>query len=329
MVVPLPFSSFSHRHFQESYVNFPFFSRYIDMKRKIVIFFIAICLIFFIKGVCGGEVQVLERDDVRIFFEPPLGGASREVANIYEGIAGELADVFFGWRLSSPPTVLLLKDPGRFHRMAESQLTIAFAVPSKGLIVIDYSKMTRHPFNLKETLKHEVCHLLLHDHITEAVMPRWLNEGLCQWASGGVVDIIMDPKRSFLNRAAFRGKFIPLSSLQRGFPRNNDALMLAYEESKGVIEHIISRFGTAGIFRLLERMKRGEEVHVAVQEALSIPLEKLEREWHRSLRRKMSWFTYLSYHLYEILFAFGALVTIYAFIRAMVRKKAYMNEDEE
>ena len=103
-----------------------------------MIFFIAICLTLFTKGICGGEVQVLERDDIRIFFEPSLGGASREVANMYEGIAGELADVFFGWRLSLPPTVLLLRDPSRFGRLAVSTRTKAFAVPTQGLVVVDY-----------------------------------------------------------------------------------------------------------------------------------------------------------------------------------------------
>jgi hypothetical protein len=298
------------------------------MKGKILILLLATCLILFTKGLYGGEVQVLERDDIRVLFEPPLGAASKEVANVYQGIRGEIEGIF-GWSLNFRPTVLLISDSKHFGRMAESPLTVAFAVPSKGLIVIDYSKMKRHPFNLQDTLKHEICHLLLHEHIKEAVLPRWLDEGVCQWASGGVVDIIMDQKRSLLNRAALRGKFIPLGSLRRGFPRDKDSLLLAYEESKGFVEHIIAKFGKEGILRVLEHMKRGEEADTAVLRSLSMPLDRLEEAWHRSLMRKMTWFTYLSYHLYEILFALGALITIYAFIRAIGRKRAYMKGDEE
>jgi len=298
------------------------------MKKDFLILFLATCLILFTNGVYGGEVQVLERDRVRVLFEPPLGAVSQEVANRYPGIMRELEGTL-GWRINLRPTVLLVSDSQRFRRMAESPLTVAFAVPSRGLIVIDYSKMKRHPFKLEDTLKHEICHLLLHEHIKEKLLPRWLDEGVCQWASGGVVDIIMDEKRSLLNKAAFRGNFIPLSSLQRGFPRDKDSLLLAYEESESFVGHILGRYGKEGILAVLERMKGGEEAGTAVLRALSIPLERLEEGWHRSLRRKMTWFTYLSYHLYEILFAFGALITIYAFIRAMRRKRAYMNEEGE
>ena len=76
-------------------------------------------------------------------------------------------------------------------------------------------------------------------------------------------------------------------------------------------------------------MKQGEDVDSAVLKALSIPLGELEQRWHHSLRQKITWFAYLSYHIYEILFALGALITIYAFIRLIIRKRAYMKEEED
>ena len=36
---------------------------------------------------------------------------------------------------------------------------------------------------------------------------------------------------------------------------------------------------------------------------------------------KMTWFTYLSYYLYEILFVLMALITVCAFIRLRIKKK--------
>ena len=92
--------------------------------------------------------------------------------------------------------------------MAGDPLVVAFAVPQRNLIVIDYSKMITHPLSLETTLKHELCHILLHEHIKTEILPRWLDEGLCQWASGGIGEIIMDQKRSRLNRAAFSREFI-------------------------------------------------------------------------------------------------------------------------
>ena len=147
--------------------------------------------------------------------------------------------------------------------------------------------------------------------------------------SDGIGDIIMDQKRSLLNRAALRGRFIPLESLQRGFPRDNEGMILAYEESKSFVAHITSKYGKEGILRVLEGMKNGESADAAVLKALSVPLRTLEREWHDSLRRKMTWFTFLSYHLYEILFALMGLIAMVAFVKIILRKRAYIEEEME
>jgi len=139
----------------------------------------------------------------------------------------------------------------------------------------------------------------------------------------------MDQKRSLLNRAALRGRFIPLNSLQKGFPRNVEGMILAYEESKGFVVHITSKYGKDGILRILDCMKNGEAADAAVLKSLSAPLRTLEKEWHESLRRKMTWFTYLSYHLYEILFALMGLIAMIAFVKIILRKRAYLKEEME
>lgn len=189
--------------------------------------------------------------------------------------------------------------------------------------------MARHPFTIENTLKHEMCHLLLHHHIKENLLPRWLDEGVCQWASDGIADIIIDQKRSLLNRAAHRGVFIPLGSLAHYFPSDNDGLMLAYEESKGFVSHIISLYGKEGMLSILNHMKNNESVEQAFIKALSMPLDDLEQEWHVSLRKEATWFILLSYYLYEILFGLMALISIFAFIKIILKKRAYMAEHPE
>jgi len=106
-------------------------------------------------------------------------------------------------------------------------------------------------------------------------------------------------------------------------------MILAYEESKSFVAHITSKYGKEGILRVLDGMKNGEAADVAVSKALSVPLRTLEKEWHDSLRRKMTWFTYLSYHLYDILFSFMGLIAMVAFIKIILRKRAYMKEEME
>ena len=271
----------------------------------------------------AAEFDVLRQESLTVLYDSALRQAAQDTVDIYPSLRADLQHTF-GLDLNLKPTVLLLKNRNQFQRMAESPLTVAFAVPSKNLVVIDYSKMNINPFNLHVILKHELCHLLLHQHIPEALLPRWLDEGISQWASDGIGDIIMDQKRSLLNRAALKSSFIPLNALEEGFPRDKESLSLAYEESKSFVLYIISKYGKVGILRVLKCMIEGETADTAFMTALSIPLLELEKKWHQSLKQKVTWFTYLSYYIYEILFAVAAFVTIYAFIRAIVRKRAYM-----
>ena len=287
---------------------------------------IVISVVILERILFAAEVQVLREEECTILFEPSLDAAVRDVADVYPEIKRNLERVF-RWKLDLKPSVLLIKHRERFHGLAKNPLIVAYAVPEKDLIVIDYSKMNIHPFNIEITLKHELCHLLIHHHIKGHILPRWLDEGICQWASDGIGDIIMDQKRSLLNKATFRGRFIRLGSLKKGFPDEKETLLLAYEESKSFVTYIIGRFGKEGILEVLESMKKGENVDAAVLKAFSVPLGKLEKEWHHSLKQQLTWFTYFSYHLYEILFALMALVAIYAFIRIMVRKRSYMEEE--
>ena len=292
------------------------------------VFALTISLVFWANFLHGDEVRVFQGEGFKVIFGPSLDAATREVADIYPEIKRRVERVF-GWNFDLEPTILLIKDSEHFQSMSKSPLIVAYAVPEKNLIVIDHSKMNTDPFSIEITLRHELCHLLIHYYIKRDNLPRWLDEGVCQWASDGIGNIIMDQKRSLLNKAAFRGNYIPLGSLKRGFPSKREPMLLAYEESKSFVAYIIARFGKEGILEVLESMKAGKDVDAAILKTFSVPLAKLEREWHHSLGQQVAWFAYFSYHLYEIIFGLTALVTIFGFIRIIRRKRSYMREEEE
>jgi len=106
-------------------------------------------------------------------------------------------------------------------------------------------------------------------------------------------------------------------------------MILAYEESKSIVEYISSEFGRQGMLNVLEYLHEGYSIEDSIQKGLSISLFELEKNWHAHLRRKHTWFSYFSNNLYTILFFIAALVTIYGFIRLLKKKKAYVDEDEE
>ncbi|MBW2707887.1 MAG: hypothetical protein JRD04_01165 [Deltaproteobacteria bacterium] len=262
---------------------------------------------------------------VDVLFPPTLEQAAKETAQMIPQIKKDLQKTF-NWPFSLKPTIILMEDSRRFHRMTQSPLVVGFAVPGKNLVVIDYARI-RNPLNFRNILKHELCHLLLHEHVNNVPIPRWFDEGIAQWTSDGVMDIVHDPKDALLPKAAFSDHIIPLGALNKGFPENANALRLAYEESRSFIDYIISTHGKPGLLEILGLMKSGVPLRKAVIQALGVPLYKIEEDWQSSLKQNIAWFAHLSYYLYEILFAFGGLMVVYAFIKVLRKKRAYMEEE--
>jgi len=306
--------------------NKPSFSNSWDPMKKTGPVCVIMLVAFLTTNLFAGEIHCLKRNNVAIFFAPSLETAAEEVAELYPGVKSQLEKAL-GWDLNLTPSVLLFKNTEKFHEIAESPLTVAFAVPAKNLIAIDLTRINIRPFTLENTLKHELCHLLLHHHIKEPVLPRWLDEGVCQWLSDGIGDIIMDQKHSFLNKAALSRRFIPLKALESSFPLRDRPLTLAYEESKSFVTYMTSQFGRQGILNILELMKEGYDTDTAVLRALNTTTRDLEIKWHDSLKSRITWFMHVSTHLYDILFALMGLLSLLAFIRLLIKKRT-LKDDE-
>ena len=274
------------------------------------------------------QPAVIQTDEVIVVFEESLRPAAQEVVDIYETVKQEL-ETMLGLALDFRPKVLLIPDRERFVTMAGSDLFVAFAAPEHQLVVIDYTRMTTDPFTLRTTLKHELCHLILHRHIDRDRLPTWLDEGIAQWTSDGIAEIIMDGKGAILRQAILSGNYFRMAELAGGFPRGRRPLMLAYEESRSFVEYVSREFGRDGIVGLLEALAAGDDVDTAFARALSVSREELETAWYRDLRRRTTWLTYLTSNLYGILFFLAALITIGGFIRVMIKKRRrYAEEDD-
>ncbi len=296
--------------------------------KAIVLFSLFALLVIFSEPLHGEHILKIKGNGISVLFEEPLQNAATEVAEIYPGLITELEETL-RWKLDYEPTVLLIKNRETFQKMAGSNLVVAYAIPQKRFIVIDYSRMNVSPFNLGTTLKHELCHLLLHRYIPREKLPKWLDEGVAQWVSNGIAEIIMDRNQSILTRVSLTGNYIPINDLAERFPQNRESLLLAYDESKSLVEYIVSEYGSDGILKILENLRNGDEINSAMQKVISISLNELEKNWHAHLNKRLVWFTYLSNNLYGILFFFAALITIFAFFKLLKRKNDYEEEDDD
>lgn len=272
------------------------------------------------------ETSNIQTREVVVIFEGPIENVAKEVVKVYPAVKADLV-ASLKWDVNFSPKVFLVKGRDALRKTVGSNIIIAFAVPERNLIVIDTSRVYTRPFTLEATLKHELCHILLHRNIENERLPRWLDEGVCQWASGGIAELMADGGDRALAKAAISDRVINIGNLMR-FPQDEKSLLLAYEESKSIVEYIVSEYGEQGILQLLGYLKEGYSTDDSIRKSLLVSTSEFEIKWLAHLKRKYTWFSYLSHNLYTILFFFAALATVFGFMRILKKKKAYVDEDE-
>ena len=297
-----------------------------DMKRRIFFLFLSLFLFPFFIHSLSAAPESFQTRDLEVLYDKNSLYMAEEVVKMYPDIREEL-EKSLPWKTDFQPRILLVKDRHAFIQAAGSDIFLAYAVPRRYLIVLDASRVYSKPFTLETTLKHELCHLLLHRHIADAGLPRWLDEGVCQWASGGISELLATYGGNALAKAIMADTIMRIKDLET-FPKDEASLVLAYEQSKNFIEYIAGQYGQDSIVRILNYMREGNTVDESIQKSLSISLHELEHTWHAHLRGKYLWFSYLSSNLYTILFLLGGLITIYGFIRFLKKKREYVDEEE-
>jgi hypothetical protein len=275
----------------------------------------------------GSEFALYTGPGVVVRYEPRMRNAAAALAAMYPRVKDDL-EAKIGWSVGFTPDVVLVRENRVFLQRAGSDLITAYAVPRQDLIVIDYAKMERTPFDLQSTLEHELCHLLVHRMISSDI-PRWLDEGIAQWASGGIADIVNPGEKDVLKQAVLSHRLVALRDLSSAFPTQPREMILAYEESMSFIDFVVQEYGAGKLRAVLHEMRDNRTVSEALTKALSTDLNVLEDKWRESLTRKYSWSAYASDHIYWLLFFAAALVTFIGYLRLRRRMKNYKDDEEE
>ncbi len=145
-----------------------------------------------------------------------------------------------------------------------------------GRVVTLDSPRARPPgsFNWAATLWHELAHVVTLQ-LSNQRVPRWLTEGAsvfeerradASWGREGEIDFL---------RAYAAGKAIPLASLNAAFT-DGRTIGLAYHQSSLLVEHLVERFGDAGVQKLLAGYGRGLAQDAAFSAAFGVDLANLQ-----------------------------------------------------
>jgi hypothetical protein len=272
------------------------------------------------------QLQVLESEAVNVYFEKPLVPEAQKIVQIYPKLKSEL-ESSLAWKADFKPNILLVPDAETFSMMAANASFVAYALPGKMLIVINNDRMNKEPYLLPLTLKHELCHLLLHRYIRSSSLPRWLDEGVCQWISGGFTELITGRKPPDLAWAALSGRFIPLEKITFNFPEDDLSLSLAYEESRSIVDFLVKNYGKNGILNILQSLRDDHDMKDAVPISIGISLNELEQKWQENQSSTVILMTYLMGNIYTVLFLFAALLTIAIYIRVLIKKRRFKDTE--
>lgn len=294
----------------------------------LIVLFTVICICITIRPTTAIELAYLQHPDVTIRYDPTLKATANDIYRIYPRIKSEL-EATFGWEMSYKPTLILIQDKDYVGRVTGNPIAVAFAVPTQNLMVIDCSRLHIRPHQLDQILKHEMVHLQLHYHIKSVHLPRWLDEGAAQWASDDIGELLVAPQQSLLEQALLAGNTIPIDDLSDGFPRERKNLLLAYEQSRSIVRFIIAQYGEHKIFEILDSLKSGNDIHTTVDDRLSLTLNELENRWIDHQKKHTGWFTFVAGHIYDLLFFLAAFLTIIGFVRFLIRKRRYADDEDE
>ncbi|MBI5674969.1 MAG: hypothetical protein HZC48_03920 [Nitrospirae bacterium] len=290
-----------------------------------------IYFLFLCQNVYGEKLtlETLESSGVTIRYEKALKNAAPDVAAAYTRAKAALEKKMH-IDLTVKPVIVLIHTDSAFNSMVGgNKLVAAFAVTGDNSIYIDYQKMLKTPFDLELTLTHELCHLQLHNYVQSDNLPKWLDEGVSQWVSGGIADIINFDGKKLLKEAVISGKYLSLNDITFNFPAEQNKLILAYEESKSLVEYIDEEYGSDKILLILKNLHEGDDINIAISNTLPVSLSALENEWHKHLKARYTWFYFFSDNLLWILFVFAALLTVIGYLRLRVRMRTHFKDEEE
>lgn len=271
---------------------------------------------------------LLEQPDVAVYYDEAFAAQAQGVAKMYPQARAHIEQAL-GLKVDFRPQVVLVTKREEFAMASGGARITAFADSARGVMVIDYHAVGKAPFTMKGVLMHELCHLALARHIDgPGALPRWLNEGVCQWASDGLGEYLIDATADDLPAAVMQDRLWPLGQLSEGFPGGQREFSLAYLQSKSFIEFVAKERGGESIRKLLALMASGQPLNAAFMEATGLELEAMEARHLAYLKRTHGWRTWLGQNLMEVLFVLAGLLLAAGFVRVLWRMKTYKDEEE-
>ena len=160
------------------------------------------------------------------------------------------------------------------------------ARPELGVVLVAIPPGDEAQLQMRRDIPHELTHLMTFVATTPNYnhVPRWLDEGLATLNEG-------EPNSTqalAVQDALANQRLIPLETLCGAFPSDASQALLAYGQSRSVVQTIIDQYGSSGIQALLAAYRDGATCSGGVERGLNTTLAGLELQWRTLLQANTS-----------------------------------------
>lgn len=275
----------------------------------------------------GADSRFIDHGSFAVTYSPGLTPAARQAASLYPYMLSEIEDTL-GIQMSHNKVLVAILDREEFKSISGGRPVMAIAMPSKGALFLDYDALGADLMVFRATLKHEIVHMTIHTEGGGAI-PKWLDEGISQWASGGHSEIRQTGSSWLISKAALTGRLMPLESLELSFPASEKGMQLAYSESLSAVDMIVSEYGASVISRILKDIHAGNSASASFYSHTGETLDEFSSRWEHSVRNRAGILSFLKAHFYEALFLIAAIALTIGFIRSIYRIRTYKDTEGE
>lgn len=128
------------------------------------------------------------------------------------------------------------------------------------------ASQAEHPTNWQSVLWHEFCHVVTLE-LTKNKMPRWISEGLSVYEERQKNPHWGETMIPQYRDMILKGETTPISELSSAFlnPKSSLHIQFAYYQSSMVVEYLINEFGFEAIKLILNDLRIGIPVNVAIE----------------------------------------------------------------
>jgi hypothetical protein len=157
----------------------------------------------------------------------------------------------------------------------------AIATPESGRIVMQGSRASSAAGDPRETLRHELAHLALHESLGD-LPPRWFDEGYASYAAG---ELARDDILATNVALVFRG-IPPIDSLDGFFEGGAARAQTGYALARSAVAEIARLDPARGLSLFFQYWRASRSIDQAMRQAYGVTEASFEQQWKVSTRRR-------------------------------------------